>query len=271
NTNLKVGNRDLRQRRANEFNSRNTIGMQIAQSNEGNLLLLEGKQVRSGLARSVWMGSKLVLARRVAVGAEAVIIGCWLDWPRMRQWLVDSVSDLLPEAQLEPMNPEADSIERGRLANLPAYLVPGKVPVDMPAGTGAVVTSLAVAWAGLLLAAGAFGILMHVTLSLSERRGAFVSAVTHELRTPLTTLRMYTEMLAGGMVSDEDARGRYLETIHDETNRLCRLVENALAYSRLEGKRPGSMDLRVNLGQWLDQIRPRLDRRAKQAGMSLVV
>ena len=33
-------------------------------------------------------------------------------------------------------------------------------------------------------------------LELSERRAAFVSAVTHELRTPLTTFRMYAEMLA---------------------------------------------------------------------------
>ena len=40
-------------------------------------------------------------------------------------------------------------------------------------------------------------------LDLSERRIRFVSAVTHELRTPLTTLRLYLDMLTGGLVRDE--------------------------------------------------------------------
>ena len=75
--------------------------------------------------------------------------------------------------------------------------------------------------------------------SLSERRGAFVSAVTHELRTPLTTLRMYTEMLADGMVPDEPRRRSYLQTLRAEADRLGHLVENVLAYSRLERNRRG--------------------------------
>ena len=40
-------------------------------------------------------------------------------------------------------------------------------------------------------------------------RAAFVSAVTHELRTPLTTFRMYSEMLAAGMVPTKRSAGLF--------------------------------------------------------------
>ncbi len=70
-------------------------------------------------------------------------------------------------------------------------------------------------------------------LALSERRASFVSAVTHELRSPLTTFRMYAEMLAEGMVRDEQQRDRYLSTLRQEADRLSHLVDNVLQYARL--------------------------------------
>jgi signal transduction histidine kinase len=68
----------------------------------------------------------------------------------------------------------------------------------------------------------------------AARKTTFVSNVSHELRTPLTTIRMYAEMLAEGRVADVDKRGRYLATITAETQRLSRLVDNVLDFSRLE-------------------------------------
>jgi signal transduction histidine kinase len=59
----------------------------------------------------------------------------------------------------------------------------------------------------------AAALMLHGVVTLSERRGAFVSAVTHELRTPLTTFRMYAEMLAEGMVQDEQQTKLYLQTL----------------------------------------------------------
>ena len=52
---------------------------------------------------------------------------------------------------------------------------------DANAATSQVRIPLAVAWVGMLLAAGAVGMLLIGAVRLSERRGAFVSAVTHEL------------------------------------------------------------------------------------------
>jgi signal transduction histidine kinase len=65
-------------------------------------------------------------------------------------------------------------------------------------------------------------------MALSERRASFVSSVTHELRTPLATFKLYSEMLADGMVREEAKKQQYLETLTGEADRLGHLVENVL-------------------------------------------
>lgn len=78
---------------------------------------------------------------------------------------------------------------------------------------------------------------------LAELRSEFVASVSHELRTPLTSIRMYTEILR---IDDEmapEARAGYLDTIHQESQRLSRLVDNVLQFARIEQGRV-SYDLR---------------------------
>jgi signal transduction histidine kinase len=71
-------------------------------------------------------------------------------------------------------------------------------------------------------------------LSLAELRGHFVSSVSHELRTPLTAIRMFAETLREGRLEQEGARKEYLDTIVNESERLTRLVDNILDFSRIE-------------------------------------
>ena len=73
-----------------------------------------------------------------------------------------------------------------------------------------------------------------VTLRYAERRNNFVSAVSHELKTPLTAIRMYGEMLRDGVATDEAKRRSYYETITDESERLSRLINNVLEFSKIE-------------------------------------
>src|SRR5262249_23128692 len=108
------------------------------------------------------------------------------------------------------------------------------------------------------------------SLRQSQRRADFVSAVTHELRTPLTTVRMYTEMLAGGMVPSDGQTG-YIETLHTETERLGHLVENVLAYSRLERQTGKTRLETLGIQDFLDGIADRLGERAVRDGFALVV
>jgi signal transduction histidine kinase len=71
-------------------------------------------------------------------------------------------------------------------------------------------------------------------LHMAEMRGHFVSSVSHELRTPLTAIRMFAETLREGRLEQERAREEYLETIVSESERLTRLVDNVLDFSRIE-------------------------------------
>jgi signal transduction histidine kinase len=73
-----------------------------------------------------------------------------------------------------------------------------------------------------------------VVVDFAERRSNFVAAVSHELKTPLTSIRMYAEMLRDGLVPSDEKRSEYYATISDESERLTRLINNVLEFSRLE-------------------------------------
>jgi signal transduction histidine kinase len=234
-----------------------------------------GLNIAEGLLTPLWFGDTLVLVRRVVVQGPAgqgqeYVQGCWLDWPAIQRWLLGSVRDLLPEAHLEPIRGEGGDPQARLLAALPARLVPGPAPSALSFGSSPIVFALVPAWACMILATLAVASLLRGAVSLSERRGAFVSAVTHELRTPLTTFKMYSEMLADDMVPEPAQRRQYLETLCSEANRLSHLVENVLAYARLERGSARRRVERLSVGDLITRVKPRLAQRAEQAGMSLV-
>jgi len=69
---------------------------------------------------------------------------------------------------------------------------------------------------------------------MTEVRSQFVASVSHELKTPLTAIRMFAETLAMGRSRDEQTKAEYLETIVNESERLARLVDNVLDFSKIE-------------------------------------
>jgi len=227
--------------------------------------------VREGPLTPLWQGETLLLARRVTVGAQDYVQGCWLNWPELKKWLLGAAADLLPSPDLVPVPGDPAEEPSRMLAAIPARLVPGEVPRLERATLTPIRLSLGIAWLCVVLAAAAIGFLLRGALSLSERRGAFVSAVTHELRTPLTTFRMYAEMLAEGMVPDPARRKQYLTTLCVEADRLSHLVENVLAYARLErGRRPGPA-APIAVRALLAAGAGRLRARAEQARMELAI
>lgn len=157
------------------------------------------------------------------------------------------------------------------LVGLPWRLLPGEKPVAIVQGWTPMRFTLAAAWIGAVLAALAAAALLFGVTRLSERRAAFVSSVTHELRTPLTTFRLYSELLEQGMVREEADRSQYLHTLRTEAERLTHLVDNVLAYSRIERTNRRSRRERLELAPWLDRVRPRLEDRVKEAGLKLEV
>ncbi|MCA9299852.1 MAG: hypothetical protein KDA28_12340, partial [Phycisphaerales bacterium] len=178
---------------------------------------------------------ELILVRRVSINKEERLQGVWLDWPTLEQSLLASIVELFPLAVLRPVTTDAPP-DAAMLASIPAMLVPGDRPIASSPMLSPARRSLLVTWAAVIAAIGAIGIVLRASMSLSERRGRFVSAVTHELRTPMTTFCLYSQMLADGMVRDESTRDEYLQTLKRESERLAEIVENVLAYARLTQK-----------------------------------
>jgi two-component system, OmpR family, phosphate regulon sensor histidine kinase PhoR len=71
-----------------------------------------------------------------------------------------------------------------------------------------------------------------------QSRSNFVSGVSHEFKTPLSLIRLYSETLAGNEqdFSIEDRRN-YIRIIARESERLSRLVDNVLDYSKMDQRR----------------------------------
>jgi signal transduction histidine kinase len=219
----------------------------------------------------LWIGGSLLLARRVTMAGREYFQGCLLDWPALKKSLLEEIADLQPAADLAPAVGGSRPEEAHLAAALPIRLIPGPLPGDSRGPLSPILLSLGIAWACVLLAAAAVGGLLAGVMRLSGRRAQFVSAVTHELRTPLTTFRMYAEMLADGMVPEEARQKEYLQTLRAEADRLIHLVENVLAYARLErgrGDGPGELS---PLGQLVEPLQPRLASHAARMGMELVV
>jgi signal transduction histidine kinase len=226
-------------------------------------------EVRVGRLQPFWMGAELVLARRVRVGSQELVQVCWLDWPALQRWLLAGIADLLPSAQLVPVA-AGDGDETRRLAALPVRLLPGATTAQAPPAASSLRLPLAVAWGLAFVALAASGALLFGMATLGERRAAFVSAVTHELRTPLTTFRMYSDMLLEGMVASDEQRREYLETLSREAERQSHLVENVLAYSRLERGRYAGPSEEVTLEELHASVCESLAAHAGQSGMTLV-
>lgn len=71
-------------------------------------------------------------------------------------------------------------------------------------------------------------------LKLAEMRSQFVSSVSHELKTPLTSIRMFAETLRMQRSKDPKVQDEYLDTIIKESERLSRLLNNVLDFSKIE-------------------------------------
>jgi signal transduction histidine kinase len=210
----------------------------------------------------------LAIARLVKIGDREVCQGVLLDWPKLQVVLADEVKDLFPEATFEPdLDPQPAA---PTMKWLPVRFNPGPVEAPPVPTWTPLRIGLASAWAAALVALVAVGLGGWSLISLSERRVRFVSAVTHELRTPLTTLRLYLDMMTGGLVNEPQQQAEYLQTLHGETERLNRLVANVLDFSRLERQRPRLEKTTVPVAELLEQVRGNWEERCKSADKELI-
>jgi signal transduction histidine kinase len=71
-------------------------------------------------------------------------------------------------------------------------------------------------------------------MELNRQKSLFVSSVSHDLKTPLTSIRMYSELIKMADDSGSDKINSYAGYIEGESDRLTRLIDNVLNFSRIE-------------------------------------
>lgn len=71
-------------------------------------------------------------------------------------------------------------------------------------------------------------------LTLTRLRNDLVANVTHELKTPLASMRLLVDTLLDSDKLDEKTAREYLQLVARENARLSRLIDNFLAFSRME-------------------------------------
>ncbi|NTU51689.1 MAG: HAMP domain-containing histidine kinase, partial [Candidatus Aminicenantes bacterium] len=100
-------------------------------------------------------------------------------------------------------------------------------------------------------------------MNLARQKTTFVTNVSHELKTPLTSIRLFAEMLKDGRQPDADRQRKYLGLMVSETERLTRLINNVLDFSKMERGQKSYAKKRLEAARVAEDVvesqRPRLE------------
>lgn len=95
--------------------------------------------------------------------------------------------------------------------------------------------------------------------SVNQLKSNFMSIVSHELRTPLTSIKAYTETLLDNMGSIQiKTVQEFLNVMNEENERLIKLVDNILNYSRMETGNLKVEKVSCNLNSLIEEIHANL-------------
>lgn len=220
-------------------------------------------------------GQKLVFLRRVTVGdstdAPVIYQGFLADWGKLSAELLKPVAGLYGDAQIKPAPIVRESKAHNMMATLPAFL--DVAPMDERAPLfvwNESRATLLLLWVLALVSLGVIGLGLRTLLAVSHRRVEFAYAVAHELRTPLTTFRLYTDMLAEGLVPEE-SKQEYLQILNRESKRLADLVNGVLEYARVENRRVRLNPQTVSADEFLSRARSTFARACEDEGVELVL
>jgi two-component system phosphate regulon sensor histidine kinase PhoR len=103
---------------------------------------------------------------------------------------------------------------------------------------------------------------------LERLRQEFVANVSHELKTPLSVITACVETLIDGAVDDQENRGRFLERIAEQAERLHNLILDLLSLARIESETEAfamqAVSLEKVVGACLERHRTLADAKNQQ-------
>jgi signal transduction histidine kinase len=71
-------------------------------------------------------------------------------------------------------------------------------------------------------------------MKLNRLKNDFIATVSHELKTPLASIRLLVDTLLEGNYKDQQQAVEYFQMVSKENERLTRLIDNFLTFSRME-------------------------------------
>ena len=95
---------------------------------------------------------------------------------------------------------------------------------------------------------------------------AFLANMSHEIRTPLNAIVGFTSVIAD--VQQEEERKQLLDLIHENTQKLLRIVDDVVAISKIEAGQEEAVMLQFDLVQILNEVVGRFADKVKD-GVSL--
>jgi two-component system phosphate regulon sensor histidine kinase PhoR len=104
---------------------------------------------------------------------------------------------------------------------------------------------------------------------LRQLKEDFISNVSHELKTPLSLIRMFSEMLVSGRVHGESKRLEYTRVIHNESERMSRLINNLLDFAGLSRGVEQKHFERVDIGKLVANAIDAYRYEAEKAGFRM--
>jgi len=102
---------------------------------------------------------------------------------------------------------------------------------------------------------------------LDSQKDEFLSQVSHEVRTPMTSIRSFSEILLDSEGLDDGQRQRFVSTIHQESLRLTKLLDEILDLSALERGERSWENRPVDADAALDRALLVCDALLRQRGM----
>jgi signal transduction histidine kinase len=221
-----------------------------------------------------------------------IIYGAQLDLTALLYWLINYFPDTAPEGMAYALlNGKGEVLYQTGTGNIESELKPDVAvslapylphwqvatyvldpPLTAQSGQSFFLLSvllLSIFVAAIILGGSLLTWQTHRNMVSAQQKTSFVSNVSHELKTPLTSIRMFAELLQEDRIKDPTKKAHYLKVIVAESQRLTRLVNNVLDFSRLEQGRKQYHLKEIEISGYLRYIVETQRLRVQEAGMVL--
>jgi two-component system OmpR family sensor kinase len=119
--------------------------------------------------------------------------------------------------------------------------------------------------------ADSFNVMAQEVKASRQAQRDFVANVSHDLKTPLTSIQGFSQALLDGAAGDEESRRRAAQVIHEEADRVSRLVDDLLDLAGIEAGQVVMAQEPVPLANLLQGCMEKMALRAEQAEVALAL